>query len=380
MGGCNLIYWAISFDAYSPLQKRTSDLRILALTRYEQLGSSSRVRFYQYLPYLTAQGMKIVSAPFFDDHYVHNLYSGSRTSIQTVLWAYLKRLSVLARSPSFDLVWVEKELFPWMPAWFEALFRTLKIPYVVDYDDAIFHRYDRHGSFLVRALLGRKIDSIMHQANMVIAGNDYLAERAIKAGAENVQYLPSVVDVSQYMMKESVSHSIFRIGWIGAPVTASYLDLIRDAIELLSQESKVHLVLIGAGKIQPFPNVSMEVLPWSEDIERRLSQKFDVGIMPLVDGPFERGKCGYKLIQYMASSLPVVASPVGVNQQIVEPQVNGYLANSSTEWLVALRELRDSVEKRKMMGQAGRQKAEQMYNLQVTAPRLLNLLSSLTKT
>jgi glycosyltransferase involved in cell wall biosynthesis len=324
--------------------------------------------------------MKIVSAPFFDDHYVHNLYSGSRTSIQTVLWAYLKRLSVLARSPSFDLVWVEKELFPWMPAWFEALFRTLKIPYVVDYDDAIFHRYDRHGSFLVRVLLGRKIDSVMYQANMVIAGNDYLAERATKAGAENVQYLPSVVDVSQYTVQESGSNSIFRIGWIGAPVTASYLDLIRDAIELLSQESKVHLVLIGAGKIQPFPNVSMEVLPWSEDIERRLSQKFDVGIMPLVDGPFERGKCGYKLIQYMASSLPVVASPVGVNQQIVEPQVNGYLANSSTEWLVALRKLRDSVEKRKMMGQAGRQKAEQMYNLQVTAPRLLNLLSSLTKT
>ena len=220
----------------------------------------------------------------------------------------------------------------------------------------------------------------MRHANMVITGNDYLAERAIKAGAENVQYLPSVVDVSQYTMKESVSNSIFRIGWIGAPVTASYLDLIRDAIELLSQESKVHLVLIGTGSIQPFPNVSMEVLPWSEDIERRLSQKFDVGIMPLVDGPFERGKCGYKLIQYMASSLPVVASPVGVNQQIVEPQVNGYLANSSTEWLVALRELRDSVEKRKMMGQAGRQKAEQMYNLQVTAPRLLNLLSSLTKT
>jgi glycosyltransferase involved in cell wall biosynthesis len=355
-------------------------MQILLLTRYERLGSSSRVRFYQYIPYLTAQGIKIANAPFFDDQYVHNLYLGRRTSVKTILGSYLKRLSVLTRSTSFDLLWVEKELFPWMPAGFEALFHPLKIPYVVDYDDASFHRYDKHGSLLVRALLGRKIDSVMRQANMVIAGNDYLAERAIKAGAKNVEYLPSVVDVSQYTMKEPVSDSIFRIGWIGAPVTASYLDLIRAAIELLSQESKVHLVLIGAGSIQPFSNVSMEVLPWSEDIERELSQKFDVGIMPLVDGPFERGKCGYKLIQYMASSLPVVASPVGVNQQIVEPQVNGYLANSSTDWLVALRELRDSVQKRKMMGQAGRQKAEQMYNLQVTAPRLLNLLSSLTKT
>jgi glycosyltransferase involved in cell wall biosynthesis len=111
-----------------------------------------------------------------------------------------------------------------------------------------------------------------------------------------------------------------------------------------------------------------------------MSRKFDVGIMPLVDGPFERGKCGYKLIQYMASGLPVVASPVGVNQEIVEPGVNGYLAASSGDWLEALRQLRDSRENRKMMGQAGRRKAEQLYNLQVTAPRLLDLLSSLTKT
>jgi len=355
-------------------------LRIFTLTRYEEQGSSSRVRFYQYFPYLKEQEIDIVNRPFFSNQYVSTLYAGQRTSLKDVIRAYLKRVKALSESNYFDLLWVEKELFPWMPAWFEAFFHTLKIPYVVDYDDAIFHRYDQHSSLLVRALLGRKIDGVMRQANMVIAGNDYLAERAIKAGAKNVEYLPSVVDVSQYTMKEPVSDSIFRIGWIGAPVTASYLDLIRDAIKLLSRESKVHLVLIGAGSIQPFPNEEVEVLPWSEDIERRLSQKFDVGIMPLVDGPFERGKCGYKLIQYMASGLPVVASPVGVNQQIVEPQVNGYLANSPTDWLVALRELRDSVQKRKMMGQAGRQKAEQMYNLQVTAPRLLNLLSSLTKT
>ncbi len=355
-------------------------MQVLLLTRYERLGSSSRVRFYQYIPYLTAQGIKIVNAPFFDDHYVRNLYSGRRTSVKTILGSYLKRLSVLTRSTSFDLLWVEKELFPWMPAWFEAFFHTLKIPYIVDYDDAIFHRYDKHSSLLVRTLLEHKIDRVMRYANMVVAGNDYLAERAIKAGAQKVEYLPSVVDVSQYTIHEPLSNSIFRIGWIGAPVTASYLNLVREVLTELSRESNVSFVLIGAGNFPQFPEVPTEILPWSEDLERNISRKFDVGIMPLVDGPFERGKCGYKLIQYMASSLPVVASPVGVNRQIVEPQVNGYLANSSKDWLIALRELRDNIQKRKMMGQAGRQKAEQMYNLQVTAPRLLNLLSSLTKT
>ncbi|HEY3475590.1 MAG TPA: glycosyltransferase, partial [Anaerolineales bacterium] len=172
---------------------------------------------------------------------------------------------------------------------------------------------------------------------------------------------------------------VFRIGWIGSPVTARYLDGIREVLVTLSQESRVKLILIGAGSVQPFANVPVEADPWSEDIELRMSQKFDVGIMPLVDGPVERGKCGYKLIQYMASALPVVASPVGVNHEIVEPEVNGYLAHSSADWLAALRTLRDEIEKRKMMGQAGRRKAEQMYNLRVTAPRLLHLLSDLMK-
>ena len=355
-------------------------MRILALTRYERLGSSSRVRFYQYFPYLTARGVEIIPAPFFNDEYVRNLYRGQQTSLTAVLSAYLKRLSILIRSSSFDLLWIEKELLPWIPAWFESLFHTFKIPYVVDYDDAVFHRYDMHRSVLVRALLGRKIDRVMKRAGLVIAGNEYLAQRARQSGARRVECLPSVVDVSQYRLMEPAASPIFRIGWIGSPVTAAYLDLVREVIGTLSREIDVHLTLVGSGNIPPFSDVPVEMLPWDEEIERKLGEKFDVGIMPLIDGPFERGKCGYKLIQYMASRLPVVASPVGVNQKIVEPGLNGYLAGSPTDWLVALRELHASVEKRNSMGQAGRRKAEQMYNLQVTAPRLLDLLSSLLKT
>jgi glycosyltransferase involved in cell wall biosynthesis len=355
-------------------------MRILLLTRYEQLGSSSRVRFYQYLPYLTAQGVEVVTAPFFNDGYVRNLYMGHRTSLKTVLRAYLKRLSILLQSGSFDMLWVEKELFPWLPAWFENLFAALKIPYVVDYDDAVFHRYDMHRSLFVRTVLGRKIDEVMRHAILVIAGNEYLAERALKAGAPRVECLPSVVDVSRYALPEVANGSVFRIGWIGSPVTAPYLDLVRPVIGQLAQESSVTLTLIGSGPVQPFPQTPTEILPWSETIELEMSQEFDVGIMPLIDGPFEQGKCGYKLIQYLASGLPVIASPVGVNRQIVEPGVNGYLATSSTDWLTALRELRDNKEKINLMGQAGRRKAEQLYNLQVTAPRLLNLLSGLPKT
>jgi len=354
-------------------------MRVLAFTRYERLGSSSRVRFYQYFPFLESHHVKIVNAPFFKDEYVRNLYAGRRSSPASIVKAYLTRLTSLLNSRSFDLLWVEKELLPWFPAGMEMLFRSSQIPYVVDYDDAVFHRYNIHSFVPIRWLLGNKIDHIMRHAKLVIAGNEYIAERARKAGAKRVEYLPSVVDVSQYVFKPREADPIFKIGWIGSPVTARYLDMIHEVVNTLNQESDICLVLIGAGNSQSFSDVPTEILPWSEDNELIIGQKFDVGIMPLVDGPFERGKCGYKLVQYMAGGIPVVASPVGVNRQIVESGVNGYLANSTEDWLVAMRTLRDNPQKRVEMGQAGHHKAEELYNLKVTAPKLLDLLTSAVK-
>lgn len=354
-------------------------MRILALTRYERLGSSSRVRFYQYFPYLHAQGIEITSIPFFRDAYVQNLYAGRRANSISVLNAYIKRLIALFSSSKFDLLWIEKELFPWLPAWFEIFLHKLGFPYVVDYDDAVFHRYDMHKTGLVRGLLGRKIDQVMRHSALVIVGNEYLADKAKQAGASRVEYLPSVVDVNRYQLKQPQKVSTFRVGWIGSPLTAKYLSLVDDVVQELANESDIQMVLLGIGPNSPFKGVPTEVLAWNEEIELILSQKMDVGIMPLIDEPFERGKCGYKLIQYMAGGIPVVASPIGVNRHIVEHQVNGYLAASKEDWLFALRSLRDNLEKRAAMGWAAHRKAEKLYNLQVTAPVLYHLLMSVIR-
>lgn len=355
-------------------------MRILALTRYERLGSSSRVRFYQYFPYLQAQGVEMESAPFFKNDYVQRLYKGETVNITSVLAAYFKRLLKLFRSSKYDLLWIEKELFPWLPAWAEAFLQTIRIPYIVDYDDAVFHRYDLHASPLVRSLLGRKIDHVMRHAALVVAGNEYLVERARQAGATRVEYLPSVVDVSRYKMEANPAPSSqFRIGWIGSPITAPYLNQVRSAIEALSREANIHATLIGLGNVNPFPNTSTTILSWDEDLETTIGGMFDVGIMPLVEGPFERGKCGYKLVQYMAGGLPVIASPVGINTQMIEPGINGYLASTNEEWITALRTLLHDRQLMAAMGRAGRQKAEQKYNLQGTAPKLLELLQHAQK-
>src|SRR5512136_3036851 len=126
-------------------------MQVLALTRYSTLGSSSRVRFYQYLPYLEASGMEVQVAPLLGNDYVRNLYSGRRQPALPILAAYVRRIAGLLAGRHFDLLWVEKELFPWLPYRLENLLLGRRIPYVVDYDDAVFHRYDRHNSQLIRS-------------------------------------------------------------------------------------------------------------------------------------------------------------------------------------------------------------------------------------
>jgi glycosyltransferase involved in cell wall biosynthesis len=136
------------------------------------------------------------------------------------------------------------------------------------------------------------------------------------------------------------------------------------------------MIMVGAGDAN-MKRSFCEVKPWSEVSEVTDLQRFDAGIMPLPDDPWKRGKCGYKLIQYMACGIPVVASPVGVNKEIVDHGVNGFLAETTTEWIEALRILRDNPDLRRRMGAAGRRKVEQRYCLQVTAPRLHKLILSL---
>ena len=350
-------------------------MKILALTRYGQLGASSRLRTLQYLPWLRAADVTVEVSPLFDDRYVLDMYA-KRISPIHVVGRYLKRLASLLRAGRYDMVWAEKELLPWLPSAIELGLFLRKIPLVVDYDDALFHRYDQHRSAAVRFLLGSKIDAVMRRADLVLAGNDYLAERARDAGCRWVEWLPTVVDLDRYGMTgrgNSQPQGPVTIGWIGSPATASYLDTVAAPLAELASTAKVRCVAIGALPEQvagtPFISVS-----WSEAEEVSLLRGLDIGIMPLPDAPWENGKCGYKLIQYMACGLAVVASPVGVNNTLVEHGKSGFLASSGPQWLQALSRLVEDPDLRIAMGQQGRTTVERTYALQVQAPRLEALL------
>jgi glycosyltransferase involved in cell wall biosynthesis len=353
-------------------------MKVLLLSRYERNGSSSRVRFYQYMQHLAAQGIRVTVAPLLGNDYVEGLQSGRGISPVRVGKAYLRRLLDLLKCRDHDLLWVEGEVLPWLPAWLETILSSLKIPYVVDYDDAIFHRYDLHPNAVVCLVLGKKIDSVMRRSAMVIAGNAYLADRAKKAGAKRVEVLPSVVDLRLYNAVCRSENRRFTIGWIGSPTTAKYLQLAVPALREICAESGGCMLSIGSDPAV-LDGMPVEVRTWSEGTEVSDMGCFDVGIMPLPDEPWTRGKCGYKLIQYMASRLPVIASPVGVNKEIVQHGVNGFLAGTTDEWFQSLQTLRKNPELRIKMGEAGRRIVASNYCMDVTAPQLTDLLLSAVK-
>jgi glycosyltransferase involved in cell wall biosynthesis len=293
-----------------------------------------------------------------------------------VLQAYGKRLMAARPAAGTDLVWVEKEALPWLPASLELALMGASVPFLLDYDDAVFHQYDQHRFIWVRRLLQSKHPTLMQRAACVIAGNAYIASFARDAGARRVEVVPTVVDLERYPVRQRRATQVkqpVHVGWIGQRSTASFLYALTPLFERLSRQEKVRFTAIGINASDL--GLPMASVPWSEKTEVENIASFDIGLMPLADGPFERGKCGYKLIQYMACGLPVIASPVGVNRELVKHGVNGFLADSLKEWGVALNELCSDPALRARLGAAGRRMVEQRYSLQAMGPRLAEVLT-----
>ena len=349
-------------------------MKLLLFSRYSRKGASSRLRSFQYLPFLEKNNITVCVNTLFDDQYLQTIYSGNRKKWLSIIKAYLFRLVMLLKVWKFDLIWIEKEIFPWAPAWIEQALGVLKIPYIVDYDDAIFHKYDLNKSKFIRWGLGAKIDKVMKHAKLVIVGNEYLAQRALNAGAKWVEHMPTVVDMDRYRFDNNKKKvNMFTIGWIGTPKTAMYLRYIESALKHICSEVNVRLLLIGSGPVE-ISGINIEIHGWSEVTEVEEIGLIDVGIMPLPDEPWERGKCGYKLIQYMACGKPVVASPVGVNKNIVEHNITGILADTDDEWINALESMMKDHNLCKKMGRAARIKIEREYSLEDASKKMITLL------
>jgi glycosyltransferase involved in cell wall biosynthesis len=345
-------------------------IKVLGLALYGPLAASTRYRLGQYKPGLASLGIDLQIQHLLGDEYLRKRFTGASLPLISIFRASLARLVDLWRHDKYDVAILHCELFPLLPGLIEqALIRK---PYIYDFDDAFYLKYRSGRMGLVRPLLEKKFESVIAGAAAVTAGNKVLADYARQHNL-STRYLPTVVDTARYVPQPANrGGQVFTVGWIGSPSTATYLSELASPLAAIGKEGPVRFIVIG-GKAPYIPNVTVVEIDWEENTELDLINSFDVGVMPLPDDDWARGKCAFKLIQYLACAVPVIASPVGANVEVING-VCGLKASSPLEWIEALRLLRDNSNKRNQMGEAGRERVVSNYSLHNNLPILASAI------
>jgi len=257
-----------------------------------------------------------------------------------------------------------------------SLFGALARRRIFDVDDAIYVRKPRRlgdpvGDSLWRR---RKFAATCRRADVVAAGNDVLAQIA-RPAARAVEVLPTSIDVTRYSLAVPGAGGAPTIVWIGSPENLIYLEMIRPALARLTQRHPALKVRVICSLFPDWPEINVESIRWSEASEAAALAAAHIGIMPLTDDEWSRGKCAFKLLQYMAASLPCVASPVGANTEAVIDGVNGFHAATVEDWESRLESLIESPELRARFGAAGLQHVQRRYSMQVYQTRYAELMA-----
>ena len=355
-------------------------MKIALLTKYGDMAASTRQRFLQYKPFLSAGGIETESHSLLDNDYLNQVYSDGHQNFAHIASRYLNRLNWLRSNPDVDAIWLQYEVFPFLPGIAERIVGLPGKPIIFDFDDAIFHNYDLHTNRLIRFALGQKLRTTIGQASMAFCGNTYLAKYTSEI-CTRTEIVPTVVDTSIYCppSKRRSKNAEIYIGWIGTPSTwVQYMHPMLPVFIETATKVGARLSVMGAER-NALSHPLLNFVDWGLDCEVPFLQNIDIGVMPLTDTPWARGKCGYKLIQYMACGLPVIASPVGVNCDIIEHGVNGFLVENDAEWVAALNALISDSKLRLRMGAAGREMVKRDFSLQVYGPKITNFLLELLK-
>lgn len=293
--------------------------------------------------------------------------AGIDAEVREIRSGVLERYRVVRDAARYDAVVIQKRLFA-RPVL--GLLRRRARRLVFDFDDAV--NLGRDGESRTR---GGRFAAMVRAADLTIAGNAYLRDQAAALGAARVEVLPTALDVRRYALHEPKDDAV--LGWIGGGGNVPYLETIVPALAAAAaREPRLRLRVIS-NRFPKAAGVPVESRPWSEERETEDLREVDIGLAPLPDDPWTRGKCGFKILQYMAAAVPVVASPVGVQATIVEHGRTGFLASTPKEWTDGVIELAGDVGKRKAFGLAGRRKVEREFAAERVGAKLAKLLLEL---
>ena len=342
------------------------------------IGPSSRYRVFQFLPHLAAHGIDCKVDPLFDETYFEILsvpLAAFRTLLKVpyVIARFLKRLGTLLVLGSRDLIVIEGQLFPYMPSLAERLLRW-RYRVVIELDDAIYLTPGHK----------KKVPQLLSMSTGAIVGNEQLASYA-QQFSPRVYVVPTVVDTNRFVpagqrscVAADHSAELITIVWMGLACNLRYLKVLAPALRALQSRFSMSLRVI-CSEPPELPGVNIEFRAWDRQREVLDVQDASIGVMPLENTEWARGKCGLKLLQYMAVGIPAVASPVGVNGEIITNGVNGFLASTEQEWYDSLERLCRLAQLRQHIGEAGRRTVETRYSLAVWGPRLAELYWTLAR-
>lgn len=338
--------------------------KIVFFTLSNRTCPSTRHRVYHFLPYLEKAGFGI------------RVLESSQKKLFGLSLSWRKRLEeprFLAAAKKADIVFIHRRLFS---NWFLKKLKGLNKKYIFDFDDAVFTSPEGRLPLPMWNKIQQSFAMTLELTDWVLAGNEYLKTHVNGDEKQKAMVFPTVLNLERYPMKIHQGEGL-TLGWIGTSYNHPYLSILKEFLPRLAMEVKDLKFLVVSDEDYQIKGVNVENRRWSEETEIQDLLKMDIGLMPLPDDSWTRGKCALKTLQYMACGIPVVCSPVGVGREIIEEGINGFLPQNSEEWMNALRELIRFPDKRTAMGIAGRKKVEEKYDIQKASQVLIGLLHQL---
>lgn len=362
------------------MTKKNKHSILFAASHRKDRAPNQRFRFEQYLPFLEEHGFEcklsnIVSKE--DDAYLYNKGNYWK-KYQFVRKSRKKRKHDLKKLGQYDLVYVCREALMTGSTFFEQAVSDSDVPMVYDFDDAIWlmnvSKANRYFSFMKNPDKTRKIIGL---ADKVIAGNQYLADYGAQFN-NRVEIIPTTIDTEEYQPVEQKPNDTIVIGWSGSITTIQHFQYAIPFLKMLKEKygTRISFKVIGDGNFK-LSELGIQGLPWVKETEIAELCSFDIGIMPLPDDEWAKGKCGLKGLQYMALEIPTIMSPVGVNTEIIEHGENGYLASDASEWVNALTLLIEDPELRQKMGQKARKTVIDNYSVEANRNHYLRVFKEL---